>query len=394
VTALWWLLALAGFALVAATALDISGSLVVPRRFNSRSSNLLSRVVGASFFTVLRPVDRYERRDAVLAWAGPVVLLARLVLWVSALTVGFALMLVPSLHGHIGRAFSEAGSSVFTLGYRPPHSPGSTVIDYFAAYSGLLVIALQIGYLPSLYAGFNRRETEVTMLDSRAGAPAWGPELLVRTRYGLPDGDVEAQLDDLFGRWERWSAEVSESHTAYPTLVFLRSPRTWSHWLTAQLAVLDAAALVLALQPSSSIRLRARLCLRMGFVALQDVARTLGIDHDAEPEVDAPIQLTREDFLVAVGRMEAVGYPIEADLDEAWLDFRGWRTNYEAAAYGIAYAIDAPPAMWSGPRRWTDEAVAPMRPSVGRAKRPATFPTEPPTTTGQETDGQQPSPPS
>ena len=200
----------------------------------------------------------------------------------------------------------------------------------------------------------------------------------MRTRYGVPDGDIDSQLDDLFSQWERWSAEVAESHTAYPTLIYLRSPRTWSHWLTAQVAVLDAAALVLALQPSSATRLRARLCLRMGFVALQDVARTLGVEHDADPEAEAEIALTQAEFLVAVERMRSVGYPIETDLEEAWLDFRGWRANYEAAAYGIAYVIDAPPAMWSGPRRWTDEEVPPIRPSAGRAKRPAHFPPEQP----------------
>lgn len=364
-----WFGALVGGVVVVATAVDIVGTLVVPRRFNSRSSSAVGRLVAMAFFTGLRPVQRYERRDSVLAWAGPVMLLLRLVAWVALLTVGFALLLLPAVDGHLGRAISEAGSSIFTLGYRPPHSAGSTVVDYLAAYSGLLVIALQIGYLPSLYASFNRRETEVTMLDSRAGGPAWGPELLVRTRFGLPDDDVESQLADLFTQWERWSAEVAESHTAYPTLIYLRSPRTWSHWLTALVAVLDAAAMHIALRPSSSCRLRAQLCLRMGFVALQDIAQTLGIEFDAQPAPDDPIDLTFEEFRIAVDRLVAVGYPIESDAEESWLDFKGWRVNYEAAAYAIGAAIDAPPAAWAGPRRWTDEEVLPIRPPAGRARR-------------------------
>lgn len=364
-----WLGALIGAVVVVATAVDIVGTLVVPRRFNSKSSSAVGRLVAMAFYAGLRPVREYQRRDSVLAWAAPVMLLLRLLAWVALLAFGFALLLLPTVGGHLGRAVSEAGSSIFTLGYRPPHSAGSTGLDYLAAYSGLLVVALQIGYLPSLYASFNRRETEVTMLDSRAGGPAWGPELLVRTRYGLPDDDVESQLADLFTQWERWSAEVAESHTAYPTLIYLRSPRTWSHWLTAQVALLDAAAMHIALRPSSSCRLRAQLCLRMGFVALQDIARALGIEVEAQPAPDDPIDLTVEEFRAAVARLVTVGYPIEADVDEAWLDFKGWRVNYEAAAYAIGYAVDAPPAAWSGPRRWTDEEVLPIRPPTGRARR-------------------------
>ena len=109
-------------------------------------------------------MTRYETRDRLLAWGGPITLLARLIVWVFLLLLGFALMLVPATSGHLTRAFNEAGSSMFTLGYAPPTNSGSTVIDYIAAYSGLLVVALQIGYLPTLYAAFNRRETEVTML--------------------------------------------------------------------------------------------------------------------------------------------------------------------------------------------------------------------------------------
>ena len=121
-----------------------------------------------------------------------------------------------------------------------------------AALIGLGTVALQIGYLPTLYAAFNRREALVTMLDSRAGVPSWGPELLARTHYGLGSGiSAVTELPDLFEEWERWSADVSESHATYLALLNFRSPRPLSSWLTAQLAVLDAAALYLSLMPNA-----------------------------------------------------------------------------------------------------------------------------------------------
>jgi hypothetical protein len=184
-------------------------------------------------------------------------LLVRLAVWLGLLIVGFALLLLPSLKGHLGQAFSEAGSSVFTLGYAVPASGDSTTLEYLAAFTGLVVIGLQVGYLPTLYAAFNKRETEVTLLASRAGVPSWRPEILVRSQWGIRDGDIARVLETLFVSWERWAAEVAESHTTYFTLTRFRSPRPPSHWLTSLIAVLDAAALHLALAPSREPNTRA-----------------------------------------------------------------------------------------------------------------------------------------
>ncbi len=69
------------------------------------------------------------------------------------------------------------------------------------------------------------------------------------------------------------------------------------------------------------------------------------------PDPAAGITLTYKEFLEGIATMRKVDFPIERDPEQAWADFVGWRVNYEAAAYAIAYAIDAVPALWSGPRR-------------------------------------------
>jgi hypothetical protein len=129
------------------------------------------------------------------------------------------------------------------------------------------------------------------------------------------------------------------------------------------LAVMDAAALYLSLSPLTAPA-SARPLLRMGYVALDDLAGTLGIAVDPDPDPADPIQLSQAEFDDAVRRLVSVGWKLERSQDEAWKHFHGWRVNYEAAAYGLALRLDAPPALWSGERRkGRNEVIQPVRPS-------------------------------
>ena len=356
-----WLGFVAGIALLVVTLASVVGTLVVPRGISPTVAGWADAVVDAAFQVAVRRVRDKLRREAVLAWQGPVTLLARLSVWIVLLWVGYAFVLLPFAGP---AAFSEAGSSMFTLGYAPPTNAVTTLVEYMAAFTGVIVVGLQVGYLPTIYSAFNRRETEVTMLVARAGVPAWGPELLLRTRWGIRDGDPAAYLEDLFERWERWAAEVGESHTTYVTLVRFRSPRPLSHWLTSLIAVLDAAALHLAVAPSLPPGISARLCLRMGFTALNQIAETMGVPYETDPMPDAPISVTREEFGQAITMLREIGYPVERSDDEAWIHFRGWRVNYDRAALSIARAVDAPPALWTGGRRYAATPMAPVRPAT------------------------------
>ena len=366
-----WILSLAGLLVVGGTLLSVIGTLVVPRAVASRITRVCDRVVDFLFLHATAGVGAYVRRDRILAWQSPLSLIVRLSVWLTLLVVGFSLVLLPAVGGPLAASIHEAGSSILTLGYAAPRNAGSTVVEYAAAFTGLVVIGLQVGYLPTLYAAFNRRETEVTLLTSRAGLPAWGPEILARTLWGISEGDTGPVLGDLFRSWERWSAELAESHTTYVVLVRLRSPRPLSHWLTALLAVMDAAALHLAIAPAREPKLPARLLLRMGFTALEQIARAVGIAVPQEADPDAPISISYEQFREAVEELRRLGYPVERTSEQAWPHFRGWRANYDVAALGLARELDAPPAMWSGPRRWPSQPVAPARPAIRMAREAA-----------------------
>ena len=273
--------------------------------------------------------------------------------------VGYGLLLwLPG--GSFPTALREAGSSLFTLGFAARSGTEPSVAEFLAAASGLIIVALQIAYLPTLYAAYNRRETVVTLLGPRAGSPAWGPELLARAQmaHGIE------QLTVLYEDWERWSADVAESHSSYPSLVRFRSPEPHSSWIVSQLAVLDAAALHLAACPKSA-PLTARLCVQMGFTCLRKLTRTLRIPVDDDPRPDDPVQLTWEEFLQGWERLMAVGFPVERTAKEAWPHFRGWRINYETAAYKLASGLDAVPAPRSGLRRHDWARFEPRRLAIG-----------------------------
>ncbi|HEX6509736.1 MAG TPA: hypothetical protein VF221_19075, partial [Chloroflexota bacterium] len=311
-------------------------------------------------------VPNYKRKDRILALLGPVSMLVLLAVWLTLLLLGFGLMLWPLGDGNLGDGLRISGSSILTLGIASSTSAAPTVITFCAAATGLVAIALLIGYLPTIYGAYNRRETLVTMLQSRAGEPAWGPEILAR-------GSFIESLDTspaFYSDWERWAADIAESHVNYPWLLFFRSPHPLRSWIIGLLAAMDSAALYLALSPSRAPS-EARLCLRMGFTALRGIATVLSIPYDRDPQPDAPIDLTYEEFLEGVDRIDAAGFPIERSPQEAWIHFRGWRVNYEQIAYQIADLVVAVPALWSGPRtRLREKPIPPIRPPQRTPERP------------------------
>jgi hypothetical protein len=371
-----WIAAALGVLLVLAGWQSVIGTLIVPRAVPSRLARSASRGVTAVYRLITRPVGDYRLRDRILATEAPAILVTQLVGWLATFLAGFTLLLWPAHGRSITTAFADAGSSLFTLGFAEPRGTTPVIVVLIAAATGMVVVALQIGYLPTLYGAFNRRETEVALLVARAGVPSWGPELLARTYYGLGSGvSTLDTLPDLYRQWERWAADVGESHTTYLPLVRFRSPQPFSSWVLSLLAILDSAALILSLAPDKTpVVVPARLCLRSGFSCLTKVARAMGIDVPEEASPDAGITLTYDEFLAAVARMDQVGFPRSREPADAWPDFVGWRVNYESAAYQIAEAIDAAPGLWSGPRRYQTAEVSPLRPPSGRMPPPTKQP--------------------
>jgi hypothetical protein len=352
-----------GLVVVVVTVSDVVLTMVLPRRPSGieRLSLQVNRSVRVCFVLASRLAKTYEKQDAILAPTGPAALIVQLLFWAACLVLGFALLLVGA-----GASFADgllqALTALFTVGAVHSGGTADTGVDISVGAIWVVIVALQIAYLPALYSSFNRREGLVALLESRAGVPAWGPELLARHQLvGITD-----TLPGLYAAWEQWSADVAESHTTYPVMLLFRSPEPWYSWLLGLIAVLDAAAMHLALAPSQASS-QARLCLRMGFTLLNRIATTLGWDVDDDPNPEGPIELTFAEFERAVAMLVSVGFATERSAEEAWADFRGWRVNYESVAYRLADRLTVPPAPWSGPRRhMRSGTVAPRRPPQRR----------------------------
>ena len=357
---------LAGLVVLVGCGMSLLYTLVIPRGFSSRLAVFVGRhVVRRAFLVIANRFESFEAKDRVLALAAPIALLALFVVWVVGFLLGYALVVWPFSGATFPEAARQTAASLFTLTLDPSRRVGPTALHLIAAGTGLLVVALEIGYLPTIYAAFNRRETLVTLLESRAGAPAWGPEVLARHQLvGIVDS-----LPELYDAWERWAAEVDETHSTYVILVSFRSPHHLRSWVLALLAVLDSAALYLSLAPKAAPS-EARLCLRMGFTCLRDVATTFGIPFEHDPMPDTPVQLTYEEFLEGVRRVEESGFPMEESPEDAWPHFRGWRVNYESIAYALADQTIAAPGPWSGSRRYVKGTIAPVRPVDRRPHDP------------------------
>ena len=353
--------AIVGVLLIYSAARSVIGTLIVPRPVSGWLTSWVDRIVTVSYRMATARMTDHHRRDRLLAGQAPAILLMQLVAWLVIFYIGFSLLEWPFAKDGISSAFSLAGPAVF--GPNDALGGAQRTIADLAAIAGLITVTLQIAYLPTLYSEFNRRENEIALLNARGGVPSWGPELLARTHYALGSGvSTINTLPDLYESWERWAADVAESHTTYLPLVRFRSPKPLSSWATALLAVLDSAALILTLSPKAAPEVPARLCLRSGFLCFQDVSRAMGLQVPDRVDPDAGISLTYEQFLDAIARMREVDFPIDRDPKDAWPDFVGWRVNYERYAFAIAAEIEAVPAMWSGPRRRPRPEIPPIRP--------------------------------
>jgi hypothetical protein len=267
----------------------------------------------------------------------------------------------------LDEAFITSGSSLLTLGFATTSDVGHALVAFLEGMVGLILLALLISYLPTMYSSFSRREAQVALLAVRAGSPPTGVELVQRLwTIGLTEG-----LHDLWTGWEHWFAELDETHTSTPALVFFRSPRSDRSWVTASGAVLDGASILL-----SSVRVddplpEAALCIRSGYLALRNIADFFSIPYDPDPDPGDPISIDRSEFDVAYDRLAAADLPLKPDRDQAWRDFAGWRVNYDAVLLGLAGLIHAPATPWSSDRSprtrysviWRHRPVGPGRPS-------------------------------
>src|SRR3989454_725411 len=236
------------------------------------------RVTWRVWSSVPRRMRPGGRRETFLSFYGPLSLLVLLAAWAASLVTAFAMVqagIGTRLNVEGDGAFLDhlymSGETFFTLGLGDvtPMSRAGRAVMVIEAGVGFGFLALVIGYLPVLYQSFSRRELNITLFDARAGSPPSAEELL----RGF--GADHEELTVLLAEWERWGAEVLESHLSYPVLSYYRSQHDNQSWLAALTTVLDASALVMVGIEGACAR-QAGLTFAMARHAVVDLAQVLG----------------------------------------------------------------------------------------------------------------------
>jgi hypothetical protein len=272
---------------------DAFQTVVIARRTRQtlRITRLFYRLTWAAFCALARRIHSGKRREHFLGIYGPISLIVLLGCWAIGLVMGFALLhWVAGLQFNGVRAnfltdFYFSAATLFTMSPNEPWNMSSKYLTVIEAALGFSLLGLVIGYLPVLYESFSDREKRISLLDARAGSPPSATELIRR------QGDNPNKLEKQLAQWERWSAELMESHLAYPMLAYFRSQHTNQSWIAALTSIIDASALAV-LASDGDLKRQSELTFAMGRHALVDLANIF-----KTPPEEKDNRLSREVFL-------------------------------------------------------------------------------------------------
>lgn len=277
-------LGIAGFAIIFFVLGDAFETIILPRRVTRRF-----RLTRLFYQNTWRPwrwlaqnvIASKKRRDTALSSFGPLSLILLLMVWAVGLIVGFGFL--QYAFGSAVHMFNEqrsslaldlyfSGTTFFTLGLGDvqPTANIARFLTVWEAGTGFGFLAIVIGYLPTIYQVFSRREAEIILLDARAGSPPSAAELL--RRYA-ENRDLN-EITSLLAEWERWAADLLESHISYPPVVLFRSQHSNESWVGALTAIMDTCALIIVGIEDIPTR-QAQLTFAMGRHALVDLAQIL-----------------------------------------------------------------------------------------------------------------------
>src|SRR3982075_191311 len=332
-----------GFVILCVVLLDAFETVVLPRRVTRhfRLTAWFYRRTWVPWRNIARRINTVSRQQNFLGYFGPLLLFLLLGFWAAGLILSFALMQY-GFGEHLqlgnepltfGRLLYQSGQTFFTLGYGDilPTSAASRALAVSEAGMGFAFLGVVIGYIPVVYSSFSRREIQISMLDSRAGSPPTAAELLVRLA-GDTDGPAIDQIviDEVLRDWERWSAELLESHISYPVLSFFRSQHSNQSWLGALTTMLDVTSLVLTgiegVHPG-----QARLTFSMARHAAVDLAQVVNARYDPH----APARMTDADFEALRNTLADAGLKLRAG-DEGQEKLTRLRSMYEPYVHSTA----------------------------------------------------------
>src|ERR1700733_5288295 len=206
--------------LVGGILVDAFEAIILPRRVagDIRITRLLYLATWPIWALAGGGLPPSRARDNFLSWYGPLSIILLLSIWAAGLIFGFGLLYwsrgarLTTTANETGLAIDiyMSGTTFFTLGLGDvvPHDPLTRATAVAEAGLGFGFLAVVIGYLPVLYTQFSKRETQIMMLDGRAGSPPCAAEILAR----LGRAGALGRIHQLLATWEVTAAEMLESH--------------------------------------------------------------------------------------------------------------------------------------------------------------------------------------
>lgn len=328
--------AVLGIFSILVVALDSFETVILPRRVvrTFRIASFFYRVSWSVWSIFGRRMQSGNRREYYLGFYGPLSLILLLVLWATLFILSFALlhwgvsspMHAPEQTLTFSSYLYMSGTTFFTLGLGDlsPLSGFGRFLTVLEGGTGLGFLALILGYVPVIYQTFSRREINISLLDARAGSPPSGTELLIR--HSHTEGFDELVL--FLREWERWCAELLESHLSYPVLAYYRSLHERQSWLAALTTLLDACALILV--GIEGIPLKpVRFVFALGRHTAVDLAQSFGVKPiEGGRPVPEQREFTSADFARLVSDLAAYGIILRTD-NNVEVRFHALRGMYE-----------------------------------------------------------------
>lgn len=354
---------LAGAGLALYTINSALRSFVLPRADHSFLTTFVFSMIYRVLSKRFKGNKPFSIKDNILAMHPPYAMFLLPLVWLAMIIVGYTGMywgLDSTLL--LQEALILSGSSLMTLGTSSHEGLFITLLSFSQAALSMMLIALLIGYLPTMYSAFSQRELMVTKLEAYAGSPPTPTEMIRRLHF-VENLDNPELMQTLWTDWQDWFLQIEEQHTTLALMNFYRSPKPDRHWLTAAGCVLDTAAII-----ASSVQIEraamSGVVIRSGFISLRSIADYFQIKYNPNPHHSDPIQIKREEFEQVLDVLEEFDVPINPDRDYCWDHYVGWRVNYDEVLTGLAYITNAPYAMWSSDRvrEWLPEDV-PMQTS-------------------------------
>ncbi len=334
-----------GIACLVSALLDAFETVILPRRANGRFrlTRLFYIFTWRPWRWAARRVRRDRKRETMLSFYGPLSLVGLIAAWAGALVLGFALIysglpapfVDPRGYSHpFVTDLYASGTTIFTLGLGDvvPHSITVRCLVVLESGMGLGFVALVIGYFPVLYGAFSRREVNIALLDARAGSPPTACELI--RRHSFEGGS--AALVELLEEWERWSAELLESHISYPLLCLFRSQHTNQSWLSALTAILDTCAVLIASVKEHSAR-QAQLTFAMARHALVDLSQILS----QKPVQSGQDRLPADNYALIYDKLCSAGVRVCRD-EHSSVRLNELRQLYEGYAQALSRYLVMP----------------------------------------------------